>query len=83
MNIEEDAPMNYRGGILMFNIFKKKTTEEKIIKLKCEIAAMEKEIEVLWKIETKGGYLFGKRDEIISVEKKLAYKKKKIELLQC
>ena len=64
----------------MFELFRKKTPEEKIIKLKCEIAALEKEVEVLWKIETEGNYLIGKRNEIISVEKKLAYKTKLVEL---
>lgn len=64
----------------MFNIFKKKTTEERMINLKCKIASMEKELEVLWKLETGGGYIFGKRDEILTLEKKLAYKKKELEL---
>ena len=64
----------------MFDILKRKTAEEKLIILKCKIASMEKELEVLWKIETTGRYVTGKRDEIISLEKKLAYKKKEFEL---
>jgi len=65
----------------MFNIFKKKTAEEKIIELKSKIASMEKEVELLWKFENDGGYLIGKRAEIIGIEKRLAYYKKKLELL--
>ena len=64
----------------MFNIFRKKTTEEKMIALKCKIASMERELEVLWKIENTGAYAFGKRNEIIDLEKNLAYKKKELEL---
>ena len=60
----------------MFDFLRRKTTEEKMIDLKCKIAGMERELEVLWKIETTGNYITGKRDEIISLEKKLAYKKK-------
>lgn len=57
-----------------------KTKEEKILRLKCEIASLKKEVEVLWKLE--GNYLFGNRDKIVSVEKKLAYKKKQVELIE-
>ena len=64
----------------MFNIFRKKTAEEKMIDLKCKIASMEKELEVLWRIENTGGYVLGKRNEIIDLEKKLAYEKKALEL---
>lgn len=64
----------------MLGIFRKKTTEEKMLKLKCKIAAMERELEVLWKLENTGGYIMGKRSEIIDLERKLAYKKKELEL---
>ena len=64
----------------MFGIFKRKTTEEKLIDSKCKVASMEKELEVLWKIENTDGYAIGKRNEIIDLEKKLAYKKKELEL---
>lgn len=64
----------------MFNIFRKKTTEEILIDLKCNIASMEKELDVLWTLEKDGGYIFGKRAEILRLEKKLAYKKKELEL---
>ena len=66
----------------MFELFRKKTPEEKVIKLKCEIAALEKEVEVLWKLENNGNYLFGNRKDLINFEKKLAYKSKLANLLQ-
>lgn len=66
----------------MFNIFRRETPEEKIIRLKCEIAVLEKEVEVLWKIENEHNYIIGKRNEIIAAEKKLAYKSKLVELQQ-
>jgi len=66
----------------MFGFFRKKTAKEKMDILECKIAAMEKELEVLWKIELEGWYVFGKRSEIISIEKDLAYKKKQMELLK-
>lgn len=64
----------------MLKMFKKKTPEEKMIILKCKIASMERELEVLWKLETQSGYVFGKRDEILRLEKTLAYSKKEVEL---
>ena len=64
----------------MFKIFKKKTPEEKLIILKCNIASMEREVEVMWKLENRGGYLIGNRDEITALEKRLAYSKKELEL---
>lgn len=66
----------------MLKFFKKKTPEEKLIILKCSIASMERELEVLWKLETYGGYLIGSRTEILSLERKLAYNKKELELNQ-
>ena len=64
----------------MFGIFKRKTPEEKRLILRCKIAGMEKELEVLWKLENKGGYITGKREEILTLEKNLAYSKKELEL---
>lgn len=60
--------------------FKKKTKDEQRIELTCTIASMEKELEVMWKLEKHGGYMTGKRDEITRLEKNLAYKKKELEL---
>ena len=59
-----------------------RTTDEKIHQLLCTIASEKKELEVLWKLETTGGYLIGKRDEILVLEKSLAYKKEKLKLLK-
>jgi len=73
----------------MFGWFKKKEKtpeekkhdlEDKINKLKGKIVEEEAEVKVLWEIEKYGGYVFGKRDEIIDLEVSLA--RKKIELMR-
>jgi len=56
--------------------------EHSIIQLKCDIAESEKELEILWKFENIGGYLIGKREEIISLEGQVAFNKRKLELLE-
>jgi len=61
--------------------FKKKTPQERANILKCEIASMEKKVEVLWKLEFQGGYMFGNRDEIANLESNIAYNKKHLEII--
>jgi len=62
-------------------MFHFRTKEQRIYYIKIKLAGMEKELEVLWKFENKGGYLTGKRSEIIALEINLAKTKKKLELL--
>ena len=56
--------------------FRKKTRKEKL----CTLASMEKELEVIWKLETTGGYVFGMKNEIISLERQIAYLKADLEI---
>lgn len=56
--------------------------QQLIYRFKCKLAGMEKELEVLWKFEKRGEYLTGLRTKIITLEKKIAITKKKLELLE-
>jgi len=75
----------------MFGWFKKKekTPEEKKHdlknkrdKLRVKIAEEMAEVKTLWELEKYGGYVFGRRDELITLEKQLARRKVELELLE-
>ena len=67
---------------LIKRLFGKETSIEREDRLLLKIALLKKQLEVEWKFEKTGGYLFGNRGEIISIENRLVKTKHYLDLLQ-
>ena len=64
---------------MKFKFWKKDLTP---FDLQTKIEVLTKEIEVLWRFEQRGGYAFGKRDQIVSKEKELVKLRQQLKQLR-